>query len=116
MYYIRYKMIKKFSDFKNLHSINPSYLTIYSATGHFKEKYREKNLIVNSTKEYEKVWSGIKSEIKKLKGGKKLFYKKNYAEIGINTDDDFPLNKQLKFSKLTITIRCVLQKNEKLYQ
>ena len=42
-------------------------------------------------------------------------FNKNYARIRINTDDDLPLNKQLKFSKLIINIRCVLQKNEKLY-
>ena len=39
----------------------------------------------------------------------------NYARIGINTDNDLPLNKQSKFPKLTIIIRCVLQKSEKLY-
>ena len=39
----------------------------------------------------------------------------NYARIRINTDDDLPLNKQLKFPSLTIIIRCILQKGEKLY-
>ena len=57
------------------------------------------------TEEYEEVWSEIKSEIKKFNGRKKLFYEKNYTRIGINTDDDLPLNKQLTFSKLTIIIR-----------
>ena len=32
-----------------------------------------------------------------INSGKKLFYEKNYAKIGVNTDDDIPLNKQLKF-------------------
>ena len=62
-----------------------------------------------------KVWSGIRSEIKTLNGGKKNFYEKNYARIGVNTDDDLPLDKQLKFPTLTIIIRCVLQNGEKLY-
>ena len=44
-----------------------------------------------------------------------MFYEKNYARIGINTEYDLPLNKQLKFPALTIIIRCVLQKYEKLY-
>ena len=44
-----------------------------------------------------------------------MFYEKIYTRIGINTDDDLPLNKQLKFPTLTIIIRCVLQKDEKLY-
>ena len=41
IYYISYFMIKKFSDCENSHTANPSYLIIHSATGHFKEKYRE---------------------------------------------------------------------------
>ena len=46
---------------------------------------------------------------------KNLFYEKNYARIGVNTDDDLPLNNPLKSPTLTIIIRCVLQKDEKLY-
>ena len=34
---------------------------------------------------------------------------KNHAKIGINTDDDLPLNEPLKFPTLTIIIRCVFQ-------
>ena len=56
-----------------------------------------------------------KSEIKKFNGGKQLFYEKNYARIGINTNYNLPLSKQLKFPTLAIMIRCVLQKGEKLY-
>ena len=59
--------------------------------------------------------SGIRSEIKLLNGGKELLYKKKYARIGINTDDNLPLNKPLKFPRLTTIIRCVLRESEKLY-
>ena len=113
--YIGYIMIKKFSDCKNIRRVNPLYLIIHSAIDHFKEKYREKYLIIDSAEKYEEVWSRIRSKIKTLNDGKELFYEKNYARIGINTDDDLPLNKQLKFPTLTIIIRCVLQKGEKLY-
>ena len=41
--------------------------------------------------------------------------KKNYASIGVNADDDLPLNKQLKFPTLTKIIRCVFQEGKKLY-
>ena len=44
-----------------------------------------------------------------------MFYEKSYARIRINTNDDLPLKKQLKFLILTIIIRCFLQKDEKLY-
>ena len=64
------------------------HLIIHSATGHFKEKYGEKYLIIDSTKEYEQVLFGIISEIKTINGRKELFYEKNYARIGINTDND----------------------------
>ena len=66
------------------------------------------------TDKYEELWSGIRSEIKIINGGKELFYKKNYSKIGINTDD-LPLNKPQKFPTLTIIIRCVFQEGEKLY-
>ena len=108
-------MVKKFSDCKNINNVNQLYLIIHSATGYFKEKNGEKYLIIDSTEKYEEVFSGIKSEIKTLNGGKELFYEKNHARIGINTDDNLPLNEQLKFPTLTIIIRCVFQKGEKLY-
>ena len=89
---------------------------IHSAIGYFKEKYGKKKLVLDSTEKYDEVFSGIKKEIETINAGKKLFYeKKNYARIGVNTDDDVPLNKPLKFPTLTIIIRCVFQEDEKLY-
>ena len=76
IYHISYIMIKKFSDYENVRSINPLYLTIPSVTGHFKEKHSEKYLIIDSTEEYEEVFCGIKSEIKKVKLEKNWFMKK----------------------------------------
>ena len=107
-------MIEKFSNCENIHSINLLYLIIHSAKSHFKEKYGENYLIIDLIEKYEEVWSGIKSEIKTLNDGKELFYEKNYARIGINIDNDLPLNKPLTFPTLTTIIRCVLQKDEKL--
>ena len=115
IYYIGYITIKKFSDYENIHSVNPLYLLFYSATGCFKKQNGEKFLILDSTEKYDEAFSGIISEIKIINGGKELFYEKNYAKIGVNTDEDLPLNKQLKFSTLTIIIRCVFQEGGKLY-
>ena len=115
IYYIGYITTKNFDDFENIHSVNPLYLIIHSTTGHFKENNGEKYLIIYSTEKYEEIWYGIRSEIKTLNGGKILFCEKNYARIGINIDDGLPLNKQLKFSTLTIIIRCLLQNGENLY-
>ena len=41
--------------------------------------------------------------------------KKDYAGIEINTDDDLPLNKLLKFPILTKLIGCVFEEIGKLY-
>ena len=116
IYYIGYITIKKFGDCENIHSANPLYLIIHSASGHFKEKNNEKYLILDSTDKYEEVLFEIGPEIKTLNGRKELFYKTNYARIGINIDDNLPLNKPLKFPTRTIIVRCVLQESEKLYR
>ena len=118
---INYLTIKKFSncdcdcDYENIPSVNLLYLIIHSSTGYFIEKNGEKYLIIDSTEKYEEVLSKIRSEIKTINGGKELFYENNYVRIGDNTDDDLPLKKLLKFPTLTIIIRCVFQKGEKLY-
>ena len=104
IYYIGYITVKKIGDCENVNSVNPLYLMIHSTTGYFKEKYGEKYLILDSTEKYDEVFSGIKKEIETINGGKELFYEKNYARIGVNTDDDVPLNKPLKFPMLTIIV------------
>ena len=114
IYYIGYIMIKKFNTYENIHSVNPLYLIIHSATGYFKLEYGKMNLILDLIEKYEEVFSGIKSEIETINSGEKLDYKKNYPRIIVNTDDDVPLNKQLKFPTLTTIIRCVFQKGKKL--
>ena len=53
IYYIGYITIKKFGDCENIHSVNPLYLIIHSATGYFKEKNGEKYLIIDLTEKYE---------------------------------------------------------------
>ena len=95
--------------------MNPLYLVIHSATGFFKEKNGEKFLILDPIDKYEEVFSGIKSKIERINGGKEQFYGKNYAKIGVNTDDNIPLNKKLKFPSLTIIVRCVFEEIGRLY-
>ena len=114
IYYIGYITIKKIGEWENIHSVNPLYFIIYSATGYLKKKDGEKYLILDSTEKYDEVFSGIKKEIETINGGKELIYEKDYAKIGVNIDDDVPLNKQLKFPTLTIIIRCIFQKGKEL--
>ena len=107
--------MKKFNDCEHIHSVNPLYLIIHSATGYFKEKNDEKYLIIDLTEKYEEVFSEIRSEIQTINSGEELFYGEDYVKIGVNTDDNVPLNKKLKFPTLIIIIRCVFQNDKKLY-
>ena len=115
IYYIGYIAIRKFADCENVHSVNPLYLIIYSARGYFKEKIGEKYLILDPMEKYEEVFSGIKSEIETINSGEEMYYEKHYTKIGVNIDDDVPLDKKLKFPSLTIIIRFVFQNGKKLY-
>ena len=70
IYYIGYITIKNIDNYENIHSVNPLYLIIHSATGYFTEENDNKYLILYSTNKYEEVWSGIRAEIKRINGGK----------------------------------------------
>ena len=114
IYYIGYITIKKIGNCKNIHSVYPLYLIMGPATWYFTEKNGEKYLTVDTIDKYEEVFSGIKSEIETINCGEKMYYEKHYAKAGVNTDDDIPLNKKLKFPLLSIIIRCVFQNGNKL--
>ena len=73
-----------------------------------------KYLILDPKKKYEEVFSGIKSEIETINSGE-VFYQKHYAKIVVNSDNDVPFDKLLKFPLLTITFRCIFQDGKKLY-
>ena len=64
------------------------------------------------TEKYDGVFSGIESEIETISSREELFYGENYTKIGVNTDNNVPLNIQLKFPTLTIVIRCVFQNDK----
>ena len=81
IYYIGYITIKKFGDCENIHSINPLYLTIYSATGYFKEKCSEKYLILDSADKYEEVFLELNQKLKPLIVVKNYFTKNNMQKL-----------------------------------
>ena len=96
---------------------------VYHANGYIEEKNGNKYLILDDSvnenkgllKKYADVWDGIKYKIKTINGGKENDYGKDYMKIKFNSDDDLPLNKQLKFHNMTITIRSVFEEDGKLY-
>ena len=63
---------------------------------------------------YNYVWNGISDKIKDVSSDE-YDYEKNYMKIKFNSDDNLPLNKQLKFHNMTITIRSVFEEDGKLY-
>ena len=86
-----------------------------------KKKMEKKNLIFDSVdenkevfKNYTDVCNGIKNKIKAINGDE-CYYGEDYMKIKLNSDDDLPLNKLLKFHKIIIITRCVFSENGKFY-
>ena len=66
-------------------------------------------------KKYAEVWSRIKDQIEKINNGKLKGYEKDYMKIKFNSDDNLPLNSQLKFLSVTIIVRSVFEEDGKYY-
>ena len=110
---IGYVTKKKIGNCMNINSVNPLYLGITLGNGYIEEKDSNKYLVFDSTdenkelvKKYNDVFNGIMSKIREI-GDDWLEYAKDYIKIKFSSDDDLPLNKSLKFSLMTITIRRV---------
>ena len=58
-------------------------------------------------KKYAEIWSEIKDQIEKINDGKSGEFGTDDLKIKFNSDDNLPLNKQLKFFSLTIIVRTV---------
>ena len=109
IYNIGYITKKKTDDYQNIYSVNPLYLIVANASGQIEENGVNKYLFFDSTdenkellKKYSDVWNGIKNKIKEV-------------NVKINSDDNLPLSKPLKFHNMTITIRSVFEEDGKLY-
>ena len=60
-------------------------------------------------------YGNVFSEIQSINSGEELLDGEAYLKIGVNVDDNIPLNKKVKFASLTRIIRCVFQKGKKMY-
>ena len=120
IYNIGYITIKKIDDCENIKSVNPLYLLIAHANGYIEEKGVNKYLVltlqmkIKVTKKYNDVFNGIRDKIKEIISGE-FDYEKDYMKIKLNSDDNLPINKPLKFHNVTITIRSVFEEDGKLY-
>ena len=123
---IRYIKKNKIDDCKNINSANHLYLNITHANWYIEEKGVNKYLVFDSMKlhstdenkelikKYNDGFDLIRDKIKKINSNK-CDYENHYMKIKFNSDDDLPLNKQLKFLLMTITIRSVSEEDSKLY-
>ena len=120
IYNIGYVTSKKIGHGYDVNSVNPLYLRINNASGYIAKINENKYLVFDDTDENKEllkkndVFNGIMGKIKKINDDW-LEYTKSYKKIKFNSDDNLPLNKQLKFYTMTVTIRCVFREDNKLY-
>ena len=60
------------------------------------------------------VFDRIRDKIKEM-NSEERDYEKDNMKIKFNSDNDLPLNKQLKFTNMTIIIRSVFEEDGKCY-
>ena len=112
IYYIGYITPKKIDDCEN---INPLYLIIGKVDGHDSDVSDSTDDNKEVLKRYTELWNGIKNEIETINGGKEGEYGKDFMKIKFDTDDNLPLNKQLKLHLLAIIVRSVFEESGKFY-
>ena len=96
-------------------------MRIDNASGYIEEINEDKYLVFDVRdenkellKRYDDVFNGLIDKIKKIDDDW-LEYTKDYMKIKFNSDDILPLNKTLKIHAMTVTIRCVISEDNKLY-
>ena len=92
------------------------------ASAYMEEKNGNKYLIFDSVDEnkevfekYEDIWDGTKNKIKAINGGTENDYGKDCTKMKLNSGNDLPLNKLLKYHLTTIIVRSVFEEDGKLY-
>ena len=101
--------------------MNPFYLHADHVNGYIEGKEVNQYFVFDSTdenkellKKYNDFFNEIRNKIKEISSDE-CDYEKDYMKIKFSSDDDLPLNKQLKFRNMTITIRFVFKEDGKLY-
>ena len=114
--------MKTIDDCEKMYSVNPLYLLIDHASGYIEEKNGNRYLSSDSVdknkevlKKFRDVGNGIKNKINALNRDKENDYEKDYMKIKLNSDDNLPLNKPLKFHLVTMIVRRVFSEGSKFY-
>ena len=110
IYNIGYITVKKIDDCESIYSVNPLYLCVDHVNGYIEEKGVNKYLVFDCTdenkellKKYNDVFNRTRDKIKEVSIDE-CDYEKDYIKIKFNSDDNLPLNKQLNFHNMTITV------------
>ena len=126
IYNIGYITIKKIDDYEHIYSVSPLYLISDNVSGYIQCNSVEENKVNKCLafhftdenkellKECNDLFNKIRNKIQKISRDI-CDYEKDYMKIKLNSDDDLPFNKQLKFYNTTITIRSVFEEDGKIY-
>ena len=118
IYYLGYEHKKKISECNVINSVNPLYLRIININGQFKKGKDDSWYLVISDKDvYEKlvdIFESIKNKITE-KTWDVVEYDKDYMEIKFESNNIFPIDKDVNIYTATIIIRAIFAKDGKYY-
>ena len=119
IYYLGYEHKKKISECNVINSVNPLYLRIINMNGQFEKGKDDAWYLVISDKDdvYKKlvdIFESIKNEIIE-KTWDALEYDKDYMKTKFESNNIFPIDKDVNIHMVTIIIRAVFAKDDKYY-
>ena len=95
---------------------------IHEVIGHTELKNEKIYLVFGSVdknkkvlKKYTELWDGIKNETGIINDGKTGEYGKDFMKIKFDSDDDLPLNKQLKFPTMKMFLKKMVENYPHVY-
>ena len=118
IYYLGYEHKKKISECNVKNSVNPLYLRIINVNGQFKKGKDDAWYLVISDKDvYKKLVDIFESTKNKIteKTWDALEYDKDYLKIKFESNNIFPIDKDVNIYTATIIIRAIFAKDGKYY-
>ena len=121
IYNIKYITMKNLNHV-NIDNENRRYLIFNNVDRHIDVSNGDKYLVFPSTeknkevfKKYTKLWDEIKNQIETINDDKPIEHKKDFMNIGFESDDNLPLDKILSILGTIIVVGFVFQEDNKYY-
>ena len=117
-YYLDYENKKKISECNVMNSVNPLYLRIININGQFEKGKDDAWYLVISDKDAYKKLVDIFENIKNKSTEKTwdvVEYDKDYMKIKFESNNIFPIDKDVNIYTATIIIRAIFAKDGKYY-